>query len=63
MFVGNVSAEVRDRLWGRACKVRGHGAGVLIHRAPTEQGFVVRVCGEPGREIVDFEGLMLVRVP
>ena len=63
VFVGNVSAEVRDRLWERACKGRGSGAGVLIHRAPTEQGFATQVCGEPGREIVDFEGLTLVRTP
>lgn len=63
VFVGNVSADVRDRLWERACTGRGTGAGVLLHRAPTEQGFAVHVCGEPGREIVDFEGLTLVRTP
>ncbi|MCA9878630.1 MAG: type I-E CRISPR-associated endoribonuclease Cas2 [Thermomicrobiales bacterium] len=63
VFVGTVSAEVRGRLWERACKGRGSGAGVLLHRAPTEQGFAVHVCGEPGREIVDFEGLTLVRMP
>jgi CRISPR-associated protein Cas2 len=63
VFVGSVSAEVRDRLWERACTKRGSGAGVLIYRAQTEQGFAVRVCGEPGREIVDFEGLTLVRLP
>jgi CRISPR-associated protein Cas2 len=63
VFVGNVSAEVRERLWERACTGRGAGAGVLMHRAATEQGFAVRVCGEPGREIVDFEGLTLVRIP
>lgn len=63
VFVGNVSAEVRQRLWERACKGRGTGSGVLMHRAATEQGFAVHVCGEPGREIVDFEGLTLVRTP
>lgn len=63
VFVGNVSADVRDRLWEKACKGRGKGAGVLLHRAPVEQGFAARVCGEPGREIVDFEGLTLVRIP
>lgn len=63
VFIGNVSAEVRERLWAKACKGRGVGAGVLLHRAATEQGFAVQVCGEPGREIVDFEGLTLVRTP
>ena len=63
VFVGSVSADVRVRLWARACTGRGSGAGVLVYRAPTEQGFAVAVCGEPGREIVDFEGLTLVRTP
>jgi len=63
VFIGTVSADVRDRLWEKACQKRGSGAGVLIHRATTEQGFAVHVCGEPGREIVDFEGLTLVRMP
>ncbi len=63
LFVGSVSAEVRDRLWEKACKGRGSGAGVLLHRASTEQGFAIQTCGEPGREIVDFEGLSLVRIP
>jgi CRISPR-associated protein Cas2 len=63
VFVGNVSAEVRDRLWQRACKGRGSGAGVMLRPAQTEQGFAIDVCGEPGWEIVDFEGLSLVRIP
>lgn len=63
VFVGNVSAEVRQRLWERACQGRGGGAGVMLHRAATEQGFAAQVCGEPGRELVDFEGLTLVRIP
>jgi CRISPR-associated protein Cas2 len=63
VFIGNVSAEVRERLWERACTGRGKGAGVLIHSAQREQGFAMQVCGEPGREIVDFEGLTLIRFP
>jgi CRISPR-associated protein Cas2 len=61
VFVGKVSADVRERLWEQACKSRGAGAGVLVHNADTEQGFAMRVCGEPGREIVDFDGLFLIR--
>lgn len=63
VFVGTVSAEVREHLWQRACKGRGAGSGVMLRRAQTEQGFAIDVCGEPGREIVDFEGLSLVRIP
>jgi CRISPR-associated protein Cas2 len=63
VFVGTVSAMVRDRLWERARKGLNGGAGVLIYRTDTEQGFAVRVSGEPGRVPVDFEGLTLFRRP
>jgi hypothetical protein len=47
----------------KKARCRGKGAGVLIHSAQREQGFAMQVCGEPGREIVDFEGLTLIRFP
>jgi CRISPR-associated protein Cas2 len=63
VFVGDVSAMVRDRLWDR---VRGNsrsGAAMLLHSADNEQGFAIRVWGTTSREIVNFEGLTLVRIP
>lgn len=61
VFVGTVSALVRDRLWEMVCSgVRG-GAATLIHTADTEQGFAVRLWGAPSRSVVDFEGLWLVQ--
>ena len=35
----------------------------MIYRARTEQGFAVRTWGDPSRELVEMEGLLLVRVP
>ena len=61
VFVGAVSADVRDRLWKKACEGKGAGSGVLIYRAQTEQGFAARICGDPGRQLEDFEGLLLMR--
>lgn len=63
VFVGTVTAMVRDRLWAKVCvSVRGGGA-MLLYRADNEQGFRIETWGSTTREIVDFDGLYLVRVP
>ena len=62
VFVGEVSALVRDKLWELAeDKARG-GDGILIHSSDTEQGFAVRSFGVPDRDVVDFDGLSLFRL-
>jgi CRISPR-associated protein Cas2 len=62
VFIGNISALVRDRLWDMLCeKLRG-GYALLLHSATTEQGFSIRTYGETGRVIRDFEGLFLVQL-
>lgn len=63
VFVGKVSAGVRDKLWERACSGMAGGAGMLIHNADNEQGFNVRFWGATNRWVVDHEGLTLIRVP
>ncbi|HLI51335.1 MAG TPA: type I-E CRISPR-associated endoribonuclease Cas2e [Thermomicrobiaceae bacterium] len=61
VFVGSVSALVRDRLWEKACKAMKGGAGVLIHNADNEQGYAIQIWGERDRKPVDFDGLWLIR--
>jgi CRISPR-associated protein Cas2 len=62
VFVGTVSALVRDKLWEKVCAgVRG-GAATLIHTSDSEQGFSVRLWGAPSRDVVDFDGLWLVHI-
>lgn len=63
VFVGKVSASVRDSLWRRASIGAAGGAATMIFQTNTEQGFTVRTHGEGSREWVDFEGLWLVRWP
>ena len=66
MFVGNVSAMVRDKLRKKMTGgiERGKTAGApLLHSAQNEQGLSVRVFGETKRDIRDWEGLTLVFVP
>ena len=63
VFVGTVSAMVRDRLWEYACERIGEGGGILVYSSGNEQGFEMRLWGTPDRVIVDFDGLSLVRIP
>lgn len=63
VFVGKLSAPVRDKLWELVCEKTGAGSGaLLVQQADAEQGFALRAWGEPRRGVVDFDGLHLVRV-
>lgn len=62
VFVGKPSALVRDRLWQELCLKMSEGAGILIYKSDSEQGFAVRTWGDTSRTLIDFEGLWLVQV-
>ena len=62
VFVGKMSAMVRDKLWQRVQDHRAGGAAILAYPAPTEQGFLLKSCGDPTRELVNYDGLTLVRI-
>ncbi len=60
VFVGNISAMVRDKLWEMVCaKLKTKGGGFLIHSANTEQGYALRSAGKTSKVIEDFDGLFL----
>lgn len=61
VFVGRVSALVRDKLWEKACKQAKDGGCLLLHSSDHEQGYRVRSFGQTTRHIEDFDGLVLVR--
>lgn len=61
VFVGKMSAMVRDRLWEKAEQSSKGGAGMMLHSSNTEQGFTVRTFGDTSRSIVDVDGLWLVK--
>ena len=63
VFVGRVSAVVRERLWERVATGMAGGGGVLVHTADNEQGYIVRFVGSTGRDMRDFDGLQLVQQP
>lgn len=62
VFVGQVSAMVRDKLWDKVESGLKGGSALLIHSTNNEQRFAIRVRGEPSRVVVDFEGLSLIKM-
>ncbi|KAA6212427.1 type I-E CRISPR-associated endoribonuclease Cas2 [Streptomyces albofaciens JCM 4342] len=62
IFVGAVSARVRDQLWQAVTETVGDGAALLVHPADTEQGYALRTAGTRRRAPIDFDGLTLIRM-
>jgi CRISPR-associated protein Cas2 len=63
VFVGHVSARVRDKLWDKCCKAKRVGGVTQIWSTNTEQRFKMRMSGNTQREIIDCDGLQLIRIP
>lgn len=62
VYVGNVSALVRDLLWDKCVQHARAGRCTQVYRANNEQGFAIRIHGERGRTLVNLEGYTLVAV-
>ncbi len=62
VFVGHVSARVRERLWEKALEARGAGGVIQIWSTNTEQRFRMRMEGIKRRKVVELEGIQLVAV-
>ena len=63
IFLGRMTARLRDKLWGKAVAGSQGGACLQAWATPGDQGFTVRTAGETSRKIVDLEGLYLVGIP
>ncbi|MCI7599443.1 MAG: type I-E CRISPR-associated endoribonuclease Cas2e [Megasphaera sp.] len=62
VLAGNVSAMVREKLWNKVKQDSERRGAVLLYSMNTEQGFAMKMCGEPKRQIVDFDGVQLIEV-
>lgn len=60
LYVGTVSARVRDELWAVVSASIGDGAAVLVRPANNEQGFELRTAGARRRRPIDLDGLTLI---
>ncbi len=63
IFLGHLTARLRDKLWEKAVKGCKEGGCLQAWNSPNEQGFVVRTWGDTSRRIVEMEGLHLVAIP
>ncbi len=63
VFVGHVSARVRDALWEKCTKDERIGGVVQIWDSNCEQHFRMRITGDTSRILVEEEGLQLIKVP
>ena len=62
VYVGNVSARVRDALWDRVCQNLKNGQATLVFTAPGEQKMDFRT-HNTAWQAVDFDGIKLMRRP
>lgn len=62
VFVGSLSAMVRDLLWKKSMEKRADGWCCQIYSTNTEQGYAIRVAGDAKRNVIDVEGILLIAV-
>lgn len=61
VYVGHVSALVRDQLWKLVIQEAAEtGRAVMVNRTNNEQGYEMRMHGDSNRRVVDIDGLQLV---
>ena len=65
VFAGHLNAMTRDLLWERVAGAAedAGGSALLLHGAPTPQGFAARTANPKGWYAEEVDGLWLVRRP
>lgn len=62
VFVGRVSARVRDQLWDRVVRSCENGQATMVYTANNEQRFDYRIHNS-NREILDLDGIKVMLTP
>ncbi len=62
VYVGNVSARVREKLWERVCLNLKNGRATMVYNAKGEQKMDFRVHNSAWQP-VDYDGIKLIRHP
>ncbi len=62
VFVGKVSAMVRENLWAKVYDMENISGAVLLYSMNNEQGFQMEMCGEPNRRVININGLQLIGI-
>ena len=61
VFVGKLSAAVRDKIWEKVCADSVRTGALLLYNSDTEQGFQIEMCGDPRRSVIDIDGIQLIK--
>lgn len=62
VFVGNISARVREKLWERILNQKKKQSASMIFSSNSDQGFSVLNCGNTKFDIVDYDGFILTKI-
>ncbi len=62
VYVGKLSARVRDLLWKRICEYCGSGEATMVFSAKNEQGFSLYLHNTTWKT-VDYDGIFLLKRP
>lgn len=62
VYVGSMSAKIRDDLWNKVVQHAGAGRCTQLYQANNEQGFLIRTHGEMNRSVIELDGYQLVAV-
>jgi CRISPR-associated protein Cas2 len=60
VFLGSISAAVRELLWEKVKEGCDSGGAVLAYAAQTEQAFKLEMWGNPHRTVIDLDGVFLI---
>lgn len=63
VFVGHVSALVREKLWEKCFDKSQAGGVIQIWSTNTEQHFALRMVGDTSRLLIETEGMQLIKIP
>lgn len=61
VYIGHVSALVRDLLWAKCCEKVREGGVIQAWSTNTEQRFKMRMYGDTKRRLLLFDGLYLIQ--
>ena len=62
VFIANLNARVRDKLWKKICESWELNA-IMIYQTNSEQSYAIRSNGNPDRTVLDFDGIQLISKP
>ena len=60
IFVGSLNAMVRDKIWEQISNYDTKGA-LMVYLYNNEQGYQIKMLGDPTRQIIDLDGLQLIK--